>query len=359
MFSNLLYTTTGCWAHPITILTRRRFSVYKMNEISLYQLSDDVLFIYNDLTRWGQFSSLFSPKELGFIQEKILKGEYILSHLQIKIIDFKTQNNDIIRETILSIIKDHPECGYVVPPLEDDDSRIMYILHPSSVGDTVVLMALSMMLLRYINVWLPKESYSFMDTMLPRYIQNRKLMGKERVDRVYMIQLTCSLREIPMDHILDILHDFVGDYEVYKLIKSFISLPILDDMGLNCKDSLYKQVLPNVGDIYQVLLEVIIASIFDTTFSQDRFPYVKYERFLAEIFIPIKEEGGNENSIIDEIVLFKFLEEIGMPGTVRCIKPGDDPILLPCCNLNNNNNYILFIEPESKKMIVCKSEEYF
>ena len=79
--SSLVYTHSLSFLPSPTIFLTRSFCTV---ECSLVQLSDDIDFIYKDLTDNLEFS--MSRYRLAVIQQKIVSGLYILSPLQVKFI---------------------------------------------------------------------------------------------------------------------------------------------------------------------------------------------------------------------------------------------------------------------------------
>nr|YP_009861457.1 hypothetical protein [Mirabilis himalaica]QKN19354.1 hypothetical protein [Mirabilis himalaica] len=211
-----IFSYNSCFVYsrtlPINIWTRTYY-VNKNVECSLEQLSEDILFIYNDLRDSIQYS--MSPKQLALIQEKILRGEYILSPLQMLIIE--RRNLDLLPLLLRDTLHDQPDIGIVSTP----DPDILYLLLPSK-DDVVVLMGLSIMLFRFTYGSLPKEGYRILTT-LPSFYFSLQQMGK--ADRVYKIDLMFSLKTLPINLILDKVKHVVGDEGVYKLISSFLFLP--------------------------------------------------------------------------------------------------------------------------------------
>ena len=125
------------------------------------------------------------------------------------------------------------------------NSNLLKIVIPDNQEDLVVLMALSIMLFRLTYGELPKEGYR-LENRVDSFYSSLQEMGK--VDRLYRIDLENSLSLIPISLILDKVLPLVGDGPVYKLLSSFLNLPIIDDNGYNRID-ICCGTLPPVGEI--------------------------------------------------------------------------------------------------------------
>lgn len=303
--SRFVYTkSSSSLFHPSpTILLTRDYCTV---ECSLVQLSDDIHFIYKDLTENHRFS--MSCFRLAVIQQEILSGLYVLSPLQIR--EIKMYDLALfLRETL-------PACP---------DLAIMNSLDPEMVcavmpdkEDVLVLMGLSVMFLRLSHGSLPKSGYRI-ENLLSSFYYSLQQMGK--VDRLYKIDLMVSLRYLPISLVLDKIKHFVGDGSVYKLISSFLSLPINDNDGKNRKEILTSGI-PPVGEITRVLFNMVLMEIFDQEFTK-RFPGIAFKRFVHEVYITTR---GNEKVIFNEKVGYTLLNKLGLVGKIYSIGPGDDPL---------------------------------
>lgn len=167
-------------------------------------------------------------------------------------------------------------------------------------------------------------------------------MGK--VDRLYKIDLMPSLRILPISLILDKVKPFVGDGSVYKLISSFLYLPIIDDDG-NHRSDISNGGLPPVGEITRVLFNIVLMDIFDREFPK-RFPGIAFYRFVNEVFISTR---GNDD--FDEKAGYALLEELSLAGRIMSIGPGDAPLLC-------YSHKCVFLDSDSK-VHVCDPIEYY
>lgn len=324
--SRLVYTHS--FLPSSTIFLTRSFCTV---ECSLVQLSDDIEFIYKDLTDNVEFS--MSRYRLAVIQQKIVSGLYVLSPLQVKFIK-KVDLTHFLNDTL-------PDCpDIMLRPGSDPD--MIYVVMPNK-DDVLVLMGLSLMLFRLSYGRLPKDGYR-LENLVDSFYYSLQQMGK--VDRLYKLDLMASLSIIPISLILDKVKPFVGDGSVYKLISSFLYLPIIDDDG-NHRSDISLGGLPPAGEITRVLFNIVLMDIFDREFPK-RFPGIAFSRFNNEVYISTR---GNDDVIFDDKAGYALLEELGLAGKIVSIGPGDDP--LPCYYGN-----IVFLDSHSKVQ-VCNPMDYY
>lgn len=118
---------------------------YSTIECSLAQLSEDIEFLYNDLTINTPFS--MCRFELALIKKELCNGFYVLSPLQYRII--KKEN---FTQFLYDMLPDCPDM--MLGTGEDPDTA--YVLMPDK-SDVLVFMGLSLMLYRLYNGGLPKD----------------------------------------------------------------------------------------------------------------------------------------------------------------------------------------------------------
>ncbi|XP_044481937.1 uncharacterized 39 kDa protein in mitochondrial S-1 and S-2 DNA-like [Mangifera indica] len=274
-----------------------------------------------------------SRNRLAVIQQKILSGLYVLSPLQVKFIK-KADLTLFLRDTL-------PDCPDIMLGTGSDPDMISVVMPEKE--DLLVLMGLSLMLFRLSHGRLPKDGYR-LENLVDSFYYDLQQMGK--VDRLYRLDLMASLRIIPISLILDKVKPFVGDGSVYKLISSFLFLPIIDDNGNHRSDISFGG-MPPVGEITRVLFNIVLMDIFDREFPK-RFPGIAFSRFINEVFISTR---GNDEVIFDEKAGYALLEELSLAGKIVSIGSGDDP--LPCYYRK-----ILFLDSDSK-VHVCNPIEYY
>lgn len=322
-----VYTHLSSFHPSPTILFTRDYCTV---ECSLVQLSDDIHFIYKDLTENNRYS--MSCFRLALIQQDILSGLYVLSPLQIREIKMYDLAQ-FLRETLPA----YPDIAI----MNSLDPEMFYAVMPDK-EDVLVYMGLSLMLLRLSHGCLPKSGYRIVNQVSSFYYSLQQ-MGK--VDRLYKIDLIESLRLIPISLVLDKIKHFVGDGSVYKLISSFLSLPINDGDGKNRKEILTCGI-PPVGEITRVLFNIVLMEMFDQEFAK-RFPGIAFNRFVHEVIITTR---GNDQVIFNEKVGYTLLKKLSLVGKIDSIGPGDDP--LTCYNK------FIHLDNESKVHVFNPKEDH-
>jgi hypothetical protein len=315
--------------YVISYIPRNRY--FSTVECSLVQLSADIDFIYKNLTDDIEYS--LSRYRLAVIKQQIVSGLYVLSPLQVKFIK-KVGLTQFLHEML-------PDCPDIMLATCSNQEIICVVMPDQE--DGLVLMGLSLMLLRLSHGRLPKDGYRF-DNLVSSFYYSLQQMGK--VDRLYRLDLRASLSLIPISLILDKVKPFVGDGSVYKLISSFLFLPIIDDDGKNRSDISFGG-MPPVGEITRVLFNIVLMDIFDREFPK-KFPGIAFSRFLNEVYIPTR---GNDEVIFDEKAGYALLEELSLAGKIVSIGPGDDPLL---CYYRK----IVFLDSDSKVHVCDPIESY-
>lgn len=292
---------------------RNIYSSSSSYERSLEQLSDDIDFVYKDLTSYDE--SYMSLHQLSNIQYKILNCTYIPEPLRVKLVNkdeisqFMNQTLPVFSEFTLGIVNDD----------------LYKVVIPSNKEDNLVLMALSLMLLRLTYGGIPKEGYR---------IENRtvffisSIQEMKNVDRLYLINLGSSLSKIPKSFILEKILSLVGEGPVYNLLLSFVDLPIIDDDGIDRKEEIRCGAFPVAGEICRVLLNIVLMDIFDREFTQ-RFPGIAFSRYVTDVFIASR--SSDDSLLINEKELFKFLKEVNLSGIIQ--STGRDKFQLMATNV--------------------------
>lgn len=256
---HLVHTHCSCFLPSPTMIFTRNLCTF---ESSLVQLSTDIDFLYHDL----MVNTRMCRYRLTVIQQKLVLGLYVLSPLQVK----RIKDEDLTQfyhDTL-------PDCpDIMLRPCSDPD---IFDVVMSDKDDVWVLMGLSLTLFRYSYGSLPKDCYR-LDHLVDSFYESLQQMGK--VDRLYRVELHTSLSNIPISLILDKVKPLVGDGSVvYKLISSFLKLPIIDDDGNHRSDMSYGGIPPG-GEIARVLFNIALMDIFDREFAK-RFPGIAFSRFI-------------------------------------------------------------------------------
>lgn len=302
---HLVHTHCSCFLPSPTMIFTRNLCTF---ESSLVQLSTDIYFLYHDL----MVNTRMCRYRLTVIQQKLVLGLYVLSPLQV---------NRIKDEDLTQFYHDTlPDCpDIMLRPCSDPD---IFDVVMSDKDDVWVLMGLSLTLFRYSYGSLPKDCYR-LDHLVDSFYESLQQMGK--VDRLYRVELHTSLSNIPISLILDKVKPLVGDGSVvYKLISSFLKLPIIDDDGNHRSDMSYGGIPPG-GEIARVLFNIALMDIFDREFAK-RFPGIAFSRFINEIYISTR---GNDDVIFNEKAGYALLEELSLAGQIESIGPSVDDGL-PC-----------------------------
>lgn len=126
-------------------------------ERSLVQLSEDIEFVYNDVTTYC--NSSLSRYELSDIQQKILSGFYVLSPLDVQYI-----SKDYIKIDFCLMRTEIPD--FMVLPSKDP--KLFTAVLPDK-KDVLVFMGLSIMLYRLSHGSLPKDGYRMINLVDPFY----------------------------------------------------------------------------------------------------------------------------------------------------------------------------------------------
>ncbi|PHU04915.1 hypothetical protein BC332_25737 [Capsicum chinense] len=101
----------------------------------------------------------------------------------------------------------------------------------------------------------------------------------------------------------------VGDGSVYRLISSFLSLTVFEDLGgIRIYTSSGVSGIPPTGDITRVLLDIALKNHFDSQFPKS-FPGIVFHRFVNEVYIFIRK---NEKVLFDDKAGYALLEELGL-----------------------------------------------
>lgn len=203
------------------------------------------------------------------------------------------------------------------------------------------MMALSRMLFRLAYGSFPKSGYRLTNLIEESYHNNLQQIGN--LDRLFKLDLKDSLRIIPIPLILSTVKPLVGDGPIYKLIESFLSLPIIDDNG-NDRSSISMGGMPVSGEISRLLFNIVLLDIFDQKFRK-WFPGIAFCRFHYDVFILTRG-----SVIFDEKAGYALIEEVGLAGEIASIGRCDYPI--PSISLDK----YIYLDNEGKVHIFSPEE---
>ncbi|KAF3640234.1 hypothetical protein FXO38_22225 [Capsicum annuum] len=80
------------------------------------------------------------------------------------------------------------------------------------------------------------------------------------------------------------VESLVGDGSVYRLISSFLSLTVFENLGgIHVYTSSGGSAIPPAGDITRVLLDIALQNLFDSQFPKG-FPGIAFHRFINEVY---------------------------------------------------------------------------
>lgn len=159
------------------------------------------------------------------------------------------------------------------------------MLVPSRKYDSLVYMGLARYLLRRIHCPLTDEDYLVLPNMSSTFLS---YLTSDPINIMYKIDLSESFHK-PLTKmvVLEKLKPFIGMGEVFKLIKSFLYLPINSNFLLTNKFRLTS--IPYVSDsnLWWVLKDIILMGAFDREFVHD-----SYCRYIDTVFIPYRYDKG-------------------------------------------------------------------
>lgn len=297
----LKYRFVSSSFNPTILFTRDLSS----KNSSIVQLVEDMEFIYKDL----KDQNLYGLPSCQFeaIIRCIISGSYVIS---------PQLSFYISKELLPPFLYYYPDIAIATAP----DSGLIYLTVPSAKEDIIVLMGLSLMLLRLAHPsFKPIGGAYRMENELSTYYCSLKQMGM--AERLYRVNLSESIKILPISLVLDKVKPLVGDGTIVcKLIESFLSI----QKGNNG--------IPPAGEITRVLLEIVLMDIFDSVFPK-RFPGVAFCRYSYEVVIATK---GNDE--FDEKAGYALLKELGLTGNIISIGPGDFPINIHKSTIFLHNN---------------------
>lgn len=285
---------------PLNLTSAR--SYYSTIDSSLIQLSEDIYFIYNNLTTTLDFK--LSQKELSNLQQMLLSGFYTLSPLRLRRV-----RRDDLEKFLFATLPDFPDLTFY----PSKDSSFYIVVFPSKKEDVLVFMALSILFYRFTYGSVPKERYRLVER-LDLFYSGIQKMGK--VTKLHRINMDPSLQLIPSSLVLDAVKSFVGtDSVCYNLVSSFMDLATLDEEGKHVCFGC----MPTVGEITRVLFNLALME-FDRQLC-NKYPGIRFERFIGLVFI-----ASTDDLIFDEYQGWDMIQDLGLSCEIDYIGPGDEPL---------------------------------
>jgi len=234
-----------------TFKVTRSYSTF--DRTIVHQLFSDIEFLYDHSST--KYKYIIRKYRLGVIKEQIESGLYVLSPLKVKFLK-KNEIGDFLYNKIKT-----DSHNLIVGTRHDIDHCIVVMIENQE--DLLVIMGLNRMLFRLSYGY--KYSILLFDHLLrshyDSFFHNLKQIGK--VDRVYKINLDNAFNNLSINILIDKLKYIVGNHSIFKLISSFIHLPIIDDEG-KYRPDISSDCIPPVGDIMYVLQNLILMEIFDS-----------------------------------------------------------------------------------------------
>lgn len=96
---------------------------------------------------------------------------------------------------------------------------------------------------------------------------------------------------------------------------------MLDQNGINRNGTIGFNGVPPVGEISQVLLNLLLRDTFDRLFPKI-FPGIIFMRFYNELYL-----FTNTNDQLNEKDLYRLMDELSLFGKIESIGPGDKPLM--------------------------------
>jgi len=191
--------------------------------------------------------------------------------------------------------------------------------------DKLVLMALGRMInhkfldLKLFNV------YSFgYKTRAECYHAHILSMGRDKISKVYRINMSNTIRKINKDLLLTKLENIVSNEDIMKLIKEFLYIPVIvKDRGLPSKtmrvDAYFTEYIQSAGLLTNVLLNYWLID-FDHKF-QNLFPSFSYARYGHEIIVCTSQVESKFEDMV-----FSLFDDLNLEGKIESIVPGGNPM---------------------------------
>lgn len=270
--------------------------------------------VYDIGVGYSELSDLFPEltiNEVRSIQTRILMGTYKLSEVKLNVFMDKDDPQPVKYNHIM-LVKNR-NCP-------------KYLAFSSVPEDRLVLMALG----RMVNLsiletdYMLENSYGFKVDWYHYY--EHIVCGREKALRVYIIDLSTSIKILDMDHLLWKLSFIVQDEKIMELLYSFLNLPVQDATGLDYSSNYFMKI-PSTVFLTDVLFNLALSEC-DFWF-QRLFRELNYTRFLHEIIVTFPSSKEPKMSIDKfEKQLVKLLETCQLSGKIWMLCPGDRPV--PC-----------------------------
>jgi len=350
----------------------------------IYDLIKDMTTVYK---HWKDSGCQFHipEEELNYLFAKILKDQkYVLSPLRIleiyNLIYYSYPNeygNYSVEAYDYSIeadeyLKIHPDCMTdAIVCIKDRDKECVYL--PANKRDALVMAGLGLLLFRISNRGIiPGYRHC---SKLPYLKKTISEIGK--VKRLYSLDLVTNLYTISNSLILEKVRKYVGESSIYKIIESFLHLPIIDKGGyifMNTyafhhmdfvtndagkpifRQDIYRRWykkhitdnkgIPLVGEITYSLLDIVLMDLFDREFK-NRFPGIDFVRYLYQVFLFVKDD---DSDVLDKNKFKELLIELNLKGEIKIDKDNKWMSISDYTMYVNNDGSVELLDEEERDL---------
>lgn len=266
------------------------------------RLAEEIGVLYHDY----KFATELTEDQVREIQKDLTERIYILSPLKISLYDRREDLPDERQHTYLVKYMDNIHYGVIEVRIED----------------LLVLTALGRMLNHnLINIhFFSDNSYG----LRIKSLDFRSILSSQKdVLSLYIIDFTSSLKTIREKSLLWRLSFIVKDMGIIDLVDQFLTLPILDEKGINYKN-IMGWTISSAGLITYVLQNFALYEL-DVEFARV-FPEVGYHRYVHEAFItfPRSMECMGEDFPGE---LLSFLKQFNFESKIKLIRPGEEAVV--------------------------------
>lgn len=144
------------------------------------------------------------------------------------------------------------------------------------------------------------------------------VVGWGNVELLLLFDLSLSLNRISHSRLLEKLEPILYEKYIWKLVSSFLTLPIIDKTGTDWSS---KAGIPTLSFLSAILLNYYLDEL-DRAFEV-HFPNFQYARYDYEVFIPIFIGKSKEFYVPN---FLNLLNELDLVGKVTGIVPGGLPV---------------------------------
>ena len=260
--------TLSSFSGPVILVTQWSFSGPPRSALirsfcsgSASQLVSDIERICSELQKENRLS--IPECKITALKEKISDNSYSFFPLRVELIEQRDLPYYLEKNLGNSPDEITINCS--------SGSTVVRIVRPYNHEDGLLLLALSITILRVLKGGLPRNGYR-LDDGVEAFYDTIRLIGK--AEKLIKIELLISPKFTPPICAIErmLSQHLTKDSPVFRLISSFLSLPIIDNYGFDLRDSSDFKGIPEVGEIKTVLWEVIFMQIVDLHFAKPLVP---------------------------------------------------------------------------------------